>query len=326
MHDGKPPAHHATGGVCTDQGYSGSYTVQTGDALSTIAATCKVSLTDLEAANMQLKARGFDSIFPGDTVCVPQACASASSPSVGSGTSPQQGGTAPVTLPAPSPSPAPSPPSPKSSAGQIWASISGIGGFGAVAGFCAWAYITWQHRQERQLLLDSITKHVKSSDISDAPDNPVSNLDAAISTSSDLGLLVADETVAAAHATNTAVKCTDSLGNKAGIWNSNFDNVRCAVILLAFHRVNSALQTAHAQAGSAQDSQASLMEAWETGTPGGKSALISQITQTLFSISKEDAQALPVKDMQAAGLYESLLGLLYQRKGSFKRLFSAPNK
>lgn len=117
MHDGKPPAHHATGGVCTDQGYSGSYTVQTGDALSTIAATCKVSLTDLEAANMQLKARGFDSIFPGDTVCVPQACASASSPSVGSGTSPQQGGTAPVTLPAPSPSPAPSPPSPKSSAG-----------------------------------------------------------------------------------------------------------------------------------------------------------------------------------------------------------------
>ena len=68
------------------------------------------------------------------------------------------------------------------------------------------------------------------------------------------------------------------------------------------------------------------MEAWETGTPGGKSALISQITQTLFSISKEDAQALPVKDMQAAGLYESLLGLLYQRKGSFKRLFSAPNK
>lgn len=76
-----------------------------------------------------------------------------------------------------------------------------------MAGFCAWAYITWQHRQERQLLLDSITKHVKSSDISDAPDNPVSNLDAAISTSSDLGLLVADETVAAAHATNTAVKC-----------------------------------------------------------------------------------------------------------------------
>ncbi|KAL0030569.1 hypothetical protein WJX79_005132 [Trebouxia sp. C0005] len=149
---------------CSGQ-YAKAYSVRQGDILNTIASACnKVALAQLnqpsaqlqqtlhQAASALIKAIQAPTQFRLEMLCPP-------SPLPASGTSPQQGGTAPVTLPAPSPSPAPSPPSPKSSAGQIWASISGIGGFGAVAGFCAWAYITWQHRQERQLLLDSITKH-----------------------------------------------------------------------------------------------------------------------------------------------------------------------
>ncbi|KAL0030570.1 hypothetical protein WJX79_005132 [Trebouxia sp. C0005] len=169
-HDLKTAAHSSTfarqlaESPCSGQ-YAKAYSVRQGDILNTIASACnKVALAQLnqpsaqlqqtlhQAASALIKAIQAPTQFRLEMLCPP-------SPLPASGTSPQQGGTAPVTLPAPSPSPAPSPPSPKSSAGQIWASISGIGGFGAVAGFCAWAYITWQHRQERQLLLDSITKH-----------------------------------------------------------------------------------------------------------------------------------------------------------------------
>jgi len=35
---------------------------------------------------------------------------------------------------------------------------------------------------------------------------------------------------------------SDSLGNRAGIWRDRFDTVRCAVLLLAFKKLNEALQ------------------------------------------------------------------------------------
>ena len=35
---------------------------------------------------------------------------------------------------------------------------------------------------------------------------------------------------------------SDSLGNRAGIWRDRFDTVRCAVLLLAFRKLNQALQ------------------------------------------------------------------------------------
>ena len=46
---------------------------------------------------------------------------------------------------------------------------------------------------------------------------------------------------------------SDSLGNRAGIWNSRFEDVRCAVMLLAFERVNAALKDKHSVTGA--DSQ-----------------------------------------------------------------------
>ncbi|DBA77883.1 TPA: hypothetical protein ACH3X2_008311 [Trebouxia sp. C0005] len=56
---------------CSGQ-YSQGYTVQPGDFLSKIAASCSLSLLQLESANSQITDPNL--IHPGDTVCVPSTC------------------------------------------------------------------------------------------------------------------------------------------------------------------------------------------------------------------------------------------------------------
>jgi len=124
----------------------------------------------------------------------------------------------------------------------------------AVVAFCAWGYVTLRHREERQVLLYSITTRLKASDITDITRGPPQGSDY----SDDL--VRPDDVVLDDQPTMKEIKnvtrdimtwCflrwggsfgaragSDSTGVKLGIWNDRFENVRCAVMLLALRQVN----------------------------------------------------------------------------------------
>ena len=167
-------------------------------------------------------------------------------------------------------------------AGHIWAGIAGaISGAGTALGLCAWGYLTWQHRREKQALLYSITTRIMPPHLTDTVDNPAASPGTAAATLSFQSragsnatllttgdFLLGDSTTTATSemkevARDIATWCflrwsgklgtragSDSLGNRAGIWNSRFEDVRCAVMLLAFERVNAALKDKHSADGA----------------------------------------------------------------------------
>ena len=49
------------------------------------------------------------------------------------------------------------------------------------------------------------------------------------------------------------------------------------------------------------------MEVWRTGTPQDKSDIVSAITQALFKVTKDEAEALPNKDFATASMYEGMV-------------------
>ena len=63
------------------------------------------------------------------------------------------------------------------------------------------------------------------------------------------------------------------------------------------------------------------MEAWRSGTPQDKSGIVSAITQALYNVTKEEAQALPNKDFATASMYEGMLGWVDRQKQSIWWLF-----
>ena len=64
------------------------------------------------------------------------------------------------------------------------------------------------------------------------------------------------------------------------------------------------------------------MEAWQSGNPDAKSGLVTEMSQALLKISKEDAQALPLKDIPSPSVYEKALSRIHQQKRQFKHLSS----
>lgn len=131
-------------------------------------------------------------------------------------------------------------------------------------------------------MIHSIMTRVKPADLTDTTDNPAVTTDPAATlsfqgrTGSTASLLATADFGTSGGATaapemkevarDIAAWCflrwsgklgtragSDSLGNKAGIWNSRFEDVRCAVMLLAFERVNAALKDQHG--GSGADAQ-----------------------------------------------------------------------
>ena len=153
-------------------------------------------------------------------------------------------------------------------AGKIWGSLGGVAVLcTGVLACSAWGYITWQHRQEKKLLWYAVSTRLDASHISDTTDNPVTSLDlltGQISASVD-NITLQNQTATTnmrAVARDIMTWCflrwgghfgtragSDSLGHKSGIWNSNFENVRCAVMLLALHQVNTEIKDRHQKAG-----------------------------------------------------------------------------
>lgn len=112
---------------------------------------------------------------------------------------------------------------------------------------------------------------------------------------------------------------TDSLGRKKGVWKDKFESVRCAVMLLAFRSVNVVLQRQVLRAvPGAPEPPGSLMAAWQESNSHERGHLLTLITKTLQDISEEEAQALPIKDPESAGLHDKLSSFLDHCTGRLK--------
>ena len=58
------------------------------------------------------------------------------------------------------------------------------------------------------------------------------------------------------------------------------------------------------------------------GTQQDKSNIVSNVTQALFKIDKDEAQALPDKDIPTASMYEKVHDWLHRKKQAFQRIFA----
>ena len=153
-------------------------------------------------------------------------------------------------------------------AGKIWGSLGGVAVLcTGVLACSAWGYITWQHRQEKKLLLYAVSTRLDASHVSDTTDNPVTTLDLLTGQdSASVDIITSQNQTATTNmravARDIMTWCflrwgghfgtragSDSLGHKSGIWNSNFENVRCAVMMLTLHQVNEDIKERHQKAG-----------------------------------------------------------------------------
>jgi len=125
----------------------------------------------------------------------------------------------------------------------------------AVVALCAWGYVTLRHREEKQMLLYSISTRLKASDITDIatgpapgssadPDAPVRPDDVVLDDQpptkdmKDVARDIVTWCFLRWGGPFGARAGSDSMGVKLGIWNDRFENVRCAVMLLALRQVN----------------------------------------------------------------------------------------
>ena len=137
---------------------------------------------------------------------------------------------------------------------------------------CAWGYVTLRHRAEKQLLVYSITTRLKASDITQVSHSggttkiPATSLGQSGKTRLYLedsvkpSDIVLDDEMATKEVKDVArdimTWCfsrwggpfgaragSDSMGVKLGIWNDRFENVRCAVMLLALRQVNAVMNS-----------------------------------------------------------------------------------
>ena len=66
----------------------------------------------------------------------------------------------------------------------------------------------------------------------------------------------------------------------------------------------------------------SLLEAWQSGSPNQKTAIVSELCQTLLGISREEAQSLPNKDVPSTSFYEKMFSLAHHHKRRFEQMSS----
>ncbi len=66
----------------------------------------------------------------------------------------------------------------------------------------------------------------------------------------------------------------------------------------------------------------SLLKAWQGSTPDQKTALVTELSQTLLGISRDEAQSLPLKDLPALSLYEKVFSLMHHHKRQWEHLSS----
>ena len=136
----------------------------------------------------------------------------------------------------------------------------------------AWLYVVLRHRQEKQMLTYGIITYIKPSDITtNTPDSTEPNqIKSGISDMVDNAIIALRDQSPSKAIKDTAQDITawcmlrwggpfgaragtNSMGAKLGIWSDRFENVQCAVMLLAFRRVNAALMLKHQKARIGSD-------------------------------------------------------------------------
>ena len=156
----------------------------------------------------------------------------------------------------------------------LWGSLSGVLAIlVAAVAFSAWLWVTLRHRKEKQLLAYGVITCLRASDISsDSLSAGSSGQIKAASGSSAVShssIMLKDDAPTDRMkrvAKDITTWClqrwggpfgaragSDSVGAKLGIWNERFESVRCAVMLLAFHKVNAALIAEHQKARTGTD-------------------------------------------------------------------------
>lgn len=135
--------------------------------------------------------------------------------------------------------------------GAVWGVVAAIVGPSIAIG--TWFILTWRYRTEKKIILEEVIKRLKVSDIgrvdSADPCGVVIGSTARLGGGNDPS---PQTRTVARHITRRCLRrwdgwmgiraSSDSLGNKAGIWRDRYDTVRCAVLLLAFRKLNQALQ------------------------------------------------------------------------------------
>ncbi len=64
------------------------------------------------------------------------------------------------------------------------------------------------------------------------------------------------------------------------------------------------------------------MERWQNADPNQKTAIVTDVSQTLLGISREEAQALPYKDTPSPSLYEKGFSLVHYQKRRWENVSS----
>lgn len=146
------------------------------------------------------------------------------------------------------------------STGTIWGSVSGVLALVlASLAFCAWLYVTLRHRAEKQLLVYGVITRLQTSDITcdSLSVSQPGQIKASPGSAKPSDVVLTDQVPndKMKHVARDLMKwCllrwggpfgaragSDSTGTKLGIWNDRFEGVRCAVMLLAFRKVNAAM-------------------------------------------------------------------------------------
>ena len=134
----------------------------------------------------------------------------------------------------------------------------------ALVAFCAWGYVTLRHRDEKQGLVYSINTRLRASHITKAPARSQGLPYDSVKPDD----VMLDDALATQEMKRVARDImswcflrwgglfgaragSDSMGIKLGIWSDRFENVRCAVMLLALRQVNVKFKAENQKAKSA---------------------------------------------------------------------------
>ena len=141
----------------------------------------------------------------------------------------------------------------------------------ASVAFSTWLFVTLRHKEEKSLLVYGVVTRLQPSDItSDSlsvsqPGQIKASSGSAEPSDVILTRQIPDDRMK--HAARDIMNwCllrwggpfgaragSDSMGTKLGIWNDRFESVRCAVMLLAFRKVNAVLVSEHQKARTGTD-------------------------------------------------------------------------
>ncbi|KAL0052525.1 hypothetical protein WJX82_003404 [Trebouxia sp. C0006] len=262
-----------------------------------------------------------------------------------------------------------------SNAGKIAAVVGSI--VGPTLAIILWASITFSHREEKQMVLSGVVRHVTVADMTDSnatlitstsqPSPPlmatpfaspavklpfdsasfpqsdisgqvemteVSRRDSVpvSDTASSLGRAASVSMLGRSASEQQGVGLLDAARNpephniteQAEYPSKEVKKIAKDITARCLRRWDGFLAVLRAVPG-APEPPGSLMAAWQESTSHERGHLLTLITKTLQDISKEEAQALPIKDPESAGLHDKLSSFLDRCTGRFKLRHDIPS-